>query len=211
MDSQNAGLLVTRTGSELRFESLGLLAPDHIVMGCEGRLRRCFPTRTVAVARSRVIDPVFLQPFLDVFAELIKMREASRDALANPELVNDMVMGVLRGIGRSLEGEATLIYKHVREEALKEDFPRAMGEISSYFWRRSPLWLLLRVALQLTLDRAAEQHDGSGGNKRRHHRGRPLYKAIMIVLMSCVLQRAVGKRAPHHLLFFMRLKSASDF
>jgi len=135
MDSQNAVLFLSRMGAELRFELLRLLAPNDIVIGCEGRLRRCFPTGVVAVARSRVFDPGFLQPFLDVFAELIKMPRLSYDDVENPKLVNKIVMGVLLSIGRSLEDETTFIYKHVREEALMEVSP--LG--SSQFWRRSPL------------------------------------------------------------------------
>lgn len=214
---QNAGLLVTRVGAEIRFESLGLLAPDDIVMGCEGRLRRCFPSRAVAVARSRVTDPAFLKPFLNVLSQLRSDNRPGKpedlgidgSSVRDPELVNDMIMGVLRGIGRSLKGEAVFIRKHSREEALLEAREGDSG--GSLLWRRSSLWLLIRVALQLTLYHAAKQHEGGGGGgggdeSPLHHPGRRLYKVLMIFLMSCVLDRAVHERAPHDLLLFMKAK-----
>ncbi|KAL8381992.1 hypothetical protein RB595_005989 [Gaeumannomyces hyphopodioides] len=216
LDKQNAGLLVTRVGTEIRFESLGLLAPDDVVMGCEGRLRRRFPSRAVAVARSRVIDPAFLKPFLDVLSELRsdnkpKISERFRinfDSMRDSEPVNGVIMGVLCGIGRSLIGEAVFIHKHSREEAWVE----ADTEIDRRNYRcRSSLWLLIRVVLQLTLCHAAKQHEGGGGGgggdeSPLHHPGRPLYKALMIFLMSRVLDKAVHECAPHDLLLFMKAK-----
>jgi hypothetical protein len=35
-----SGIIVSRVGAELRFGSLELLAPDNVVMGCEGWRRR---------------------------------------------------------------------------------------------------------------------------------------------------------------------------
>lgn len=217
---QNAGLLVTRVGAEIRFESLGLLAPGDIVMGCEGRLRRCFPSRAVAVARSRITDPAFLEPFLNALSQLRsnddkagKPEDLGVDGsrVTDPTLVNDMIMGVLRGIGRNLKDEAVFIRKRSREEAVAEPHQSYVWETIT--WRRSSLWLLIRVALQLTLYHAAKQHEGAGdggggeGESSLHHPGRPLYKALMIFLMSCVLDKAAAhERAPHDLLLFMKAK-----
>jgi hypothetical protein len=198
----NAGLLLTRIGSEMRFEALSLLAADGTVVGCEGRLRRHFPARAVAVDHHHVAHAAFLQPFLDV------LRQLNPDAAGkgtddgtqptDPRLVTDMVMGVLRGIGRDLTtDEAVVISKHCREEVLKEVWPD-----TEFFWRRTPLWLLIRVVLQLTLDRAAARQRGSGNN------GQPtsLYKAFMIFLMGSVLDRATSEHVSHDLLFFMKAK-----
>jgi len=95
VSGQNAGLLVTRVDTEILYESLELLAPDGIATGCRGRLRRCFPTHTVAVSQSHVEDVTFQQPFVKVLAQLSAHEEKPR-----PSLVTEMVMGVLRGIGR---------------------------------------------------------------------------------------------------------------
>jgi len=222
---QNSGLLVTRLGVEMRFESMELLAPVEVVMGCPGRLQRHFPTRAVAVARSRVLDPAFLRPFLDVlsrieldakrplFHDLQRMLRTPEEKTMpfDPRLVNDMIMGVLRGIGRSMADEIDCVYKNSREEAILEKWYTDNGrKCHEFHLRRSPLWFLIRVALQLTLQRAAGQR-GRGGDDddddgNHTHHGRPLYKALMIFLMSCVLERAASHNVPHDLLLFVKTK-----
>ncbi|KAL8299223.1 hypothetical protein RB593_009210 [Gaeumannomyces tritici] len=216
---QNAGLLITRADAEMHFESLEALAEDTAITDDQGprgtdhgggRLRRRFPARAVAVARSRTIDPAFLQPFLRSVTRLDCTQrynyEGSRDELGHPVLVNEMLMAVLHPIGRGLAGEVVSISKHSREESLSETWPPGFAKPTSrdgytrFFWRRSPLWLLLRVALQLTLDRAA---------KREQRAGRPavsLYKAVMVFTMGCVLDKAASRQMPHDLLFFMKSK-----
>ncbi|KAK0750667.1 hypothetical protein B0T18DRAFT_305723, partial [Schizothecium vesticola] len=115
----------------------------------------------------------------------------------DPKLVADMLMGVLRGIGREPVGdEAVAIIKHCREEARTE-----VWLDTELFWRRSPLWLFIRVSLQLTLDRAARRR-GHGNLEQPTS----LYKAFMIFLMASVLDRAVSGHVSHDLLFFMRAK-----
>lgn len=200
---QNAGLLVTRVGAEMRFEALQLLAPDDIVVGCEGRLRRCFPACAVAVDRHRAVDPAFLQPFLDVLHQL-DLDAADKpydDEPTDPKLVNDMFLGVLRGIGRDLTADDVVyIGKQGREEALREVWPDGNRLETEFFWRSSPLWLLIRVALQLTLDRAGGQRGDGGGQQAS------LYKAFMVFLMSFVLERAAREHVLHDLLLFMKAK-----
>lgn len=198
LHDQNAGLLLTRVGPEIRFEALHLLAPDNVVMGCEGRLRRHFPARAVAVDRS-----TFLRPFLYAIYQLDAGATVGSfdDKPTDPKLVIDMIMGVLRGIGRDLTtDEVVSIGKHSREEAIKEVWPSSAESKVEFFWRRSALWLLLRVVLQLTLDRTA--------GKDSHNSGQPisLYKAFMVFLMASVLDKATRGHVPHEILFFMKAK-----
>ncbi|KLU91499.1 hypothetical protein MAPG_10017 [Magnaporthiopsis poae ATCC 64411] len=142
--NQNAGLLITRVGADMLFEALELLAPDNVV-GREGRLRRSFPSRAVVVARNRVIDPAFLQPFLKALGDLGLDAPNRPDSYTesekpgNPRLVNDMVMGVLRGIGRSITDEHARIYKHSREEALMEVWSRSPQLLPQYRSSSPPL------------------------------------------------------------------------
>ena len=189
VSGQNAGLLVTRVDTEILYESLELLAPDGIATGCRGRLRRCFPTHTVAVSQSHVEDVTFQQPFVKVLAQLSAHEEKPR-----PSLVTEMVMGVLRGIGRIVPN-ASYISKNSREESRHDNY---LSRSTS--WCRSPLWLLIRVALQLTLDRAGNQDGRSGGH---HHK---LYKAFMVFLLSTILERAAQEHVSHDMLFFMKAK-----
>ncbi|KAF4634558.1 hypothetical protein G7Y89_g3549 [Cudoniella acicularis] len=68
--SQNAGLVVTKIGAEIQFESFELLARSQDAMGCKGRLHRRFPGPAMAVKHSLIADPSFRQPFIDVLVKL---------------------------------------------------------------------------------------------------------------------------------------------
>ncbi|KAK5658652.1 hypothetical protein OQA88_2048 [Cercophora sp. LCS_1] len=192
----NSGLLLTRVGSEMRFEALSLLAPDDAVVGCEGRLRRHFPARAVVVGLHDSVRSGLLQPFTHVLGQLSPnrtRRNPDSGEPMDPKLVTDMLMGVLRGIGREPVGdEAVAIIKHSREEVRRE-----VWSGTEFFWRRSPVWLFIRVVLQLTLDRTT---------RRRGNQQTSLYKAFMIFLMASVLDRAESEHVSHDLLFFMKAK-----
>lgn len=70
LPEQDAGLVITRTDAEVRFESVELLAPDSIITGCEGRLRRRFPAAAVVVPWTYMADAAFRVPFLEAVAKL---------------------------------------------------------------------------------------------------------------------------------------------
>ena len=55
----------------------------------------------------------------------------------HPEYITALLTGILRSVGHIVEGHRVL--KHVRDDAVLE-------------WRRSSLWLLIRVAIQTSLD-----------------------------------------------------------
>jgi len=225
LENQNAGLLVTREDSEMRFEALELLTPDDTVMGCGGRVRRCFPTREATVPRSVVLDVTFQQPFFKVLAHLSRymsttpfLHGGESRSPKYPKLLMEMVMSVLGGVGRCETPDIPRIRKNCREEVLfrEREEDKKKKTYSPYgssgprkdprdFWRRSPLWLLVRVTLQLKLDRSHEGHDqqrpGATGMRRES-----LYKAFMIFFMSSILERAATTHVPHDLLCFMNAK-----
>ncbi|OCK72928.1 hypothetical protein K432DRAFT_340909, partial [Lepidopterella palustris CBS 459.81] len=207
--SQNAGLLVTKIDSQYLFESLELLARDTDVMACKGRLRRHFPGRSVAVDAFLVRDTRFRETLIDTLIKLDRERDSegqtkpkARDAYGNdleldreedttdPRLVTGMLMAVLQGLGRI--ADVPRICKHTREEVLLK---RAHSP-----WRRSPLWLFIRVSMQLNLYRqGAELVPGCQGES--------LYKEFMLFLMSFILNHPASSRLlPHDLLFIMMAK-----
>ena len=186
--------MVTRSGEDVRFESLELLASVEAVMACTGRLQRCFPDRAVAVPQSRIKDATFRDPFLEVLCSLDRHGGSTTvEVDQDPRLITEMTMGVLRGIGSVVD--VPHICKHSREESVRD---RAVG--GSQPWRRSSLWLLIRVALQLTLDRAEVDRETCGQKPKF------LYKAFMIFLMSSFLERAALVRVSHDMLFVMKAK-----
>lgn len=166
------------------------------VMGTNGRLRRCFPGPAVAIHQDRFKDTGFRKALretliqLEAFtpeeayhttkkahSEIVEIREP-----VHPMFVTEMLTGILRGIGRS--HDMTRIYKHTRDEVL---WHNALAP-----WRRSPRWLLLRVALQTSLMDSAT-------TKNPH----TSYKSFMIWFMSHILRRALVASFPSETLFII--------
>ncbi|KAF8861161.1 hypothetical protein BDZ45DRAFT_618648 [Acephala macrosclerotiorum] len=206
--NQNSGLLITKVGSEFRFESLELLARDKDVMGCKGRLKRRFPDASVALHDRHIKDGRFRKPFIELLVKLDREQSPKHqtrletaiydntDATSgeeidttDPQLVTGMVMAMLWGIGRIID--SLRICKHSREEVLLYD-----GLLP---WRRSPLWLLIRVSLQLTMERLGEIFVAN-------NKPGSLYKDLMAFLMSYILRNATYRGIPHDLLFAMTAK-----
>lgn len=82
-------------------------------------------------------------------------------------MVSELLMGVLRGFGSAVA--VTAISKHTRDDVL---WKKALAP-----WRRSPMWLLIRVSLQLVISRSVQ---GSAN----------LYKEVMVFVMSRILKSA---------------------
>ena len=159
---QNAGLLLTGREDSVLFEGFELLATNHQVVSCKGRLIREFPDCAAVVPHKVVRDAEFLGPFTRTIGEL-EVKSASmtrrkskkqgteqdeeRDTVS-PFLVTNMLMGALSGLG-SCEA-ARPIWKKSREQVswLDAELP----------FHRSSTWLLLRVALRLVLDRQSLVH-----------------------------------------------------
>jgi hypothetical protein len=168
-------------------------------MGTKGRLRRCFPGPAITISGERIANDNFRKPFAQLVAQLdaetpleawrvvSKARSGAietRDTV-DPRFVTEMLMGLLRGIGQPRDVKR--IWKHTRDDVLWKD---ALAP-----WRRSPLWLLLRVALQTSLI--------STKNKANLH-GR--YKSFMIFFMACILKCALQTSQPSDILFLMAAK-----
>ena len=173
-------------------------------MNCKGRLRRHFPGPSVTAKRSLITDPTFRQPFVDLIVKLDRetgprkkeeVERAKKEHIGeeihavDPWRVTEMVTGFLRGLGQTSEVER--ISKNTREEALWEG--------KQLPWRRSPLWLLIRVSLQVTFER-------SGGQVNSHSELVPIYKDFMVFLMSYILGEAWSQKLPHDLLYVIMAK-----
>ncbi|KAI9055047.1 hypothetical protein LZ554_000013 [Drepanopeziza brunnea f. sp. 'monogermtubi'] len=169
---QNAGLLIRKLPQRFQFESFELSAKSQVVMSTVGRLVRSFPGAAIAVDQTKVSTP----GFRDVLTETLSALEsevmdeslskgpghAPRDSVS-PHFVTEWLPGILRGLGSPVA--ISRIHKRTRDEVIFGGGPEP--------FRRSPRWLLLKVALQTTL---ADQ-------KR--------YKIFMIYFMATALERAV--------------------
>jgi len=152
----------------------------------------------VVISQDRIADASFLEPLTEILAKLDA--EAPEEALpftikahtevietrdtAHPRFVTEMLTGILRAIGQPLDVHR--IYKHTRDDVLWKDALKP--------WRRSPLWLFLRVALQTSLMRKDDEEP--------HVR----YKSFMLFFLTHVLEGALKASLPSDVLFAMTAK-----
>ena len=179
INAQNAAVLITRWQNELIFEEFELSPQNKAVVGTKGRLTRTFPGLAVSVDAHLLDERDFTEMIASTLATMCRqeapgMQPQSKKAqalhdehrdTASPAMVSELLFGLLRGIGKSTTVSA--VSKHTRDEVLYYNAEAP--------WRRSPMWLLIRVALQLVSSRSS---DGS----------HELYKGIMIFVMSHILQ-----------------------
>lgn len=169
-------------------------------MSTKGRLRRCFPGPAMIVSHDRMADATFLDPLTQLLAKLdaktpqevlpITKKAGSdmpeiRDTV-DPRFVTELLTGILRAVGRTLD-DVERIYKHTREDVLWKSALKP--------WRRSPLWLFLRVALQTSLMQIK-------GEEQSHER----YKSFMLFFMANILGNALKASLPSDMLFLMKAK-----
>jgi hypothetical protein len=180
--SQNAAIIVTRQKENLTFEEFELSPRNEVVIQTRGRLIRTFPALAVEVH----LEPAEMNSFVPAVANMLAtmcqqpvvgMQPQSKKAHANhneirdtahPATISELFFGFLRGFGRPVSTSA--ISKNTREDVLWKNAEAP--------WRRSPMWLLIRVVLQLSIERAP---NGS----------RLLYKTVMIFIMSQYLESSL--------------------
>ncbi|KAJ5724234.1 hypothetical protein N7488_002269 [Penicillium malachiteum] len=196
--AQNAGILMTPKDEETNIECFELSARNEAVIGTLGRLVRTFPGPGLAVEEVHFSDPKFVETIGKTIACLShqkvagtkpKVRKANqlhdedRDT-PSPMMVTEFFMSILRPLSNNME--ALQIEKHVREEVMWND--------SLMPWRRSPLWIFVRVTLQLVLARSLDQASG-----------RRVYKEFMVFFMSH-LAKNLSHAVSNEELFMMNAK-----
>ncbi|KAJ3941981.1 hypothetical protein N0V92_013802 [Colletotrichum tropicale] len=181
---QNAGVLIGRTSDCVRFEMFELSPTNEAVTSTQGRLIRRFPATAVEIPRADFDTEVFRLVVAKTLSKMSQqtVRETKRTArktereqgqedsmeTTDPKIVTELFACMLRGCGKEVVSKG--ICKNTREEVMWKD-----NKLPP--WRRSSLWLLLRVALQLSMTRLS----GDGHNT---------YKEFMAFLMGQVLRAA---------------------
>lgn len=170
--------------------------------GTKGRLRRFFPGPAISVKSDRVADSTFREALTQILTQLdvetpVEARPTAFKASTrvhevrdteNPMFVTQMLTGILHGIGEP--AITNRIHKCTRDDVLWKDAFKP--------WRRSPLWLLVRVGLQTSLMDSCEE--------AKQRKGYKLYKSFMIFFMSRILQDALQASLPSDTLFIMSAK-----
>ena len=160
-------------------------------MGAAGKLLVSYPGPAFTVPWPIMSDQRFMAQFAD-FVEKMKRKinpvaiPKSKKAgekvpeereSAHPKLVTEMLSGILRAVGQV--GEVRRFIKRVGDDVLWDHAKKP--------WRRSPLWLVIRVSLQMVL-------------------GVQEYKSFMVYFMTRVLELATERGVEGHRLFIMNSK-----
>ncbi|KAJ5556707.1 hypothetical protein N7494_000622 [Penicillium frequentans] len=195
---QNAGILLSRGENGVQLECFELSPRNQPVMSTVGRLIRTFPGPGLVVDPGKFNRPDFREAIVHTITRMshqhvpglkpkIKKAKQKHDEdrdTTHPKMVTEFLMATLRPVSTDIS--AAQIQKNTREEVMWCD--------SFSPWRRSALWLLVRVSLQLVFRRLS---DGFGLED--------LYKQFMVFFMSSIIDRSSNK-ASSEMLFLMSAK-----
>ncbi|EGO28636.1 hypothetical protein SERLADRAFT_413465 [Serpula lacrymans var. lacrymans S7.9] len=178
--AQNAAIILRKYDSETTFESFELS-----------------PTTAAVMVPSTVADdPKFQEEFslflakmnTDVLDDAVATTRKAKSNVreeretTDPRYIIQLLTGILRGVGRI--AEIPRIRKRIGDDVLWND--------ARLPWRRSPLWLAIRVTMQTTLVRRDKD-----GNE---------YKSFMAFFMASILRMASKCDMQSDVLFCMRAK-----
>jgi hypothetical protein len=178
--AQNAGILISRDGGHMNFEFFEL-SPTNEAATRSTRLLRTFPGYASRIAINKMRNSKLRKSIVNTIAKMAtqsatgfqpqarkngKDEDEDRDTAA-PGLVTDLLLTIINAHGEPTGSKRIL--KATREDVLWNG--------GLYPWRRSPLWLLIRISLQLWFTRSSINTQSSG----------KLYKAFMICLIAQLL------------------------
>ncbi|KAH8997170.1 hypothetical protein EDB86DRAFT_3076760 [Lactarius hatsudake] len=190
--AQNAAVLVRVFIDHVRFEMFEVSPQASAVMSTNGKLLCSYPGPAVQVS-SEIFSNNFFLPELASF--LIQMDIDVLDSAAtttkagstvrevrettHPRYISELLVGILRGFGQPASVDR--ITKRIADEVLWKDAYRP--------WRRSPLWLVIKVALQTSLDP-------------------DVYKTFILFFHAHLLRICIERDFPSETLHLMRIKMA---
>ena len=193
--AQNAALIVRRLAltNFVQFEVFEVLPPTSAVMSAQGKLLCSYPGPAIQVPTDTFTNECFLR---ELSSFLVQMNVDVLDSApttskagsvvhevresAHPRYLSELLVGILRGFGQSAVVDR--ITKRVGDEVLWDDAYTP--------WRRSPLWLILRISLQTSL------------------RVSNIYKTFMLFFHSYLLRSSLCRDLSSDLLYAMSAKIA---
>jgi hypothetical protein len=177
------------------FESFEVSPKAEDVMTTQGKLICSYPGPAIEIPNAVFEDEGFLSELANF---LVRMNDDILDAASttrkaqstvleardttHPRYITELLTGILRSVGRP--AEIIRISKRVGDDVVWNN--------SKLPWRRSPLWLLIRVAIQTSLDRSTL--------------GQDTYKRFMLFFMCCLANDEICADLPNDLLHSMSAK-----
>ncbi|KIK28278.1 hypothetical protein PISMIDRAFT_610109 [Pisolithus microcarpus 441] len=193
--AQNAAMVFRRGAEETIAESFEVSPAATAVMGTSGKLVCSYPGPAIAIPNEVFDDASFR---LELAHFLCEMNRDSLDAVpttrkagstvseerdtAHPRYITELLTGILRAIGRPVKVQR--ISKRIGDDVVWRN--------SRLPWRRSSLWLMIRVALQITLAR-----NGLGIHG---------YKVFILFFMVKLAREAVGHEMSDDVLHWVSTK-----
>ncbi|KAL4737892.1 hypothetical protein BDV11DRAFT_171491 [Aspergillus similis] len=199
---QNAAVLMTRDDKAIHVEAFELSPPNEAVYSTVGRLQRQFPGPSFMLDQATFNAPGLQDTLAQALATMSRQSVAGtkpkvkkarqhldeeRDT-SDPKMVTEFLAAFLRHCATIFDG--LQVQKNTREEVLWLD--------TGLPWRRSPLWLLVRVALQVNLRRLCHRHGISDD----------IYKHYMVYYMSSVLNICLERPMSDEQSYIMNAKIA---
>ncbi|KAL0572352.1 hypothetical protein V5O48_009608, partial [Marasmius crinis-equi] len=194
--AQNAGVIMRKLRDRTVFEFFEVSLPNEVVMS-KGRHICSYPGPAIAVPSKRADDPNFISELAGFLVQMngealdgamATTRKAGSEVTevrntAHPHYITELLTGILRGIGHPEHVDR--IAKRIADDVVWND--------ALLPWRRSPLWLVIRVALQTSLCSEGLHFE---------------YKSFMAFLMARILRKAVEAGLESDLIAFMHKKVA---
>jgi hypothetical protein len=205
------------TSDMVQFEVFEVLPLIRAVMQTEGKLLCSYPGPAIQIPADIFTDECFLRELSSFLVQMdadnldpspsTDLADRSICDSVHPGYISELLVGILRGYGQP----ATIdrITKRIGDEVLLESNSQTQeptGQIKrrrwdkllwlqgkqilleKQPWRRSPLWLVLRVSLQTSL------------------RASSLYKHFILFFHAHLLRTCVHRNLPSELLHVMRVK-----
>ncbi|KZV68205.1 hypothetical protein PENSPDRAFT_754325 [Peniophora sp. CONT] len=176
--AQNAAVIVRKNAEGSSFEVFEPSSSNEAVYSTPGKLVISYPGPAVQVPEAIIENlsfrdnlALFLSSMdvdeLDSAAEATKAGSTVREVrdTTDPRYISQLLVGILLGCFGATDADVTRVTKRIADEVIWD------GALKP--WRRLPLWLILRVALQTTLV------------------DRNTYKAFMAFFMTRVLNNCV--------------------
>lgn len=174
------------------FECFEASPQTAAILAAKGALTRRFPAQAVSVSLKVFYDPKFQHELADKLSkldveEIQEMMPQSHKAgkkmgeirdTTDPSLVTEMLMAILASVGEPVVCQQ--IQKRTRDDVLWDNCLSP--------WRRSALWLAIRVTLQITLTNALGSEEGISE-----------YKNFMIFLITGIASQASAAELPDDL------------
>ncbi|KDQ19885.1 hypothetical protein BOTBODRAFT_183913, partial [Botryobasidium botryosum FD-172 SS1] len=198
--AQNAAVKIHKTELSAIIELFEVSLPAHTVIGTTGKVICTYPGPAFELSNSDFHSPSFQEEFSSFLAQMdVDVLEAAhaqtKKAGSNlseyrestdPMFIIDMLSAILAGF--SNPADVKRVQKRIGDDVVWNN--------ALLPWRRSPMWLVIRVTLQTSLLDGESHGD---------------YKSFMLFCMTQLLHEACDARIESDLLHFMRSKLSRRF